>query len=162
MECVSLRLCVCVCVVVLCSYVTLWPAEAIGGRLGERCKQVMKRWTAAKKRKLAVLSSLQWLLLKKSPDDENLNLFFSGQPDASFTFANARRHLWHRCEETAGGWFLMTFTHITHINEGCTPGLRSSQLAVHSQGSVLCILKLYSTLISTRELSTSKTVANCG
>lgn len=97
------------------------------------------------KRKLAVLASLQWLCCWKV-------LIVKVWTCSSFTLTNVQHHLWCGCKETAADCFLMTFI---HINEGCTRGLRSSQWAVHSQGSVLSILKLWLT-------RTLKTAAQCG
>lgn len=124
-ECVSLRLFVCYCALLLRNSVTCRSHRRQAGREGD-VYNCCKGEPQQRKGNELYLQACNVYVEEKPWSWLNLNLFFSGQPDASFTLAYAHRHPWHHCKETAGGWFLMTFI---HINEGCTQMFSSSQLA---------------------------------
>lgn len=139
----------CLCVIALCSYVTVTCRSH--RREGERERDVYnwcKGEPQQRKGNELYFQACDVYVEVKPWSWLNLNLFSSGQPDASFTLAYAHRRPQHRCKETAGGWFLMTFIHI----EVCTQVFSSSQLAVHWRGSVFHILKLHSVMVSARRL----------
>lgn len=140
----------CLCVIALCTYVTVTCRShrrqaGMEGDVYNWCKDEPQQ----RKGNELYFQAFDVYVEEKPWSWLNLNLFFSGQPDASFTLAYAHRHPWHHCKEAVGGWFLMTFI---HINEGCTQVFSSSQLAVHWQGSIFHILKLYSIMVSARRL----------
>lgn len=148
MECVSLRLFVCYCALQLCNSVTCRSHRRQAGMEGDVYNWCKGEPQQSKGNEL-YFQAFDVYDEEKPWSWLNLNLFFSGQPDASVTLAYAHRHPWHRCKEAAGGWFLMTFI---HINEGCTRVFSSSQLAVHWQGSIFHILKRYWIMVSARRL----------